>query len=242
MNLTAAVEERNGVALVELEVENSTRTTRRVRIQNELSGVLLPPRRHGSVVEGFDEEGVTVTIAAGGHRAIGYACRAEAESPPATLVGSEPCDPGEVDERSADDILVALGDPRPPRDAVTPEIRSPGPRTEETNANGRSAGTTDLPTNDSAVRNGSFVPQDEADPRSNAQEADSSDSGSSLSPADGAQTEPKVASTHSRAAPPALDAWLNRAAERLESGEPVDAARLRTVAERADSLAHRAGR
>lgn len=242
MNLTAAVDERNGVTLVELEVENPTRTPRRVRIRNELSGTLLPPRRHGCVVDGFDEDGVTIAIAAGARRAVGYACRAGAESPPATLVGSEPCESEELEERSADDIVAALGDPRPPRDAVTPEIRPPESRTTVDNRKRAGGEQTEAASDDT---NPSETPRSAEDgvPRGpKTGERRAPDTTDLRSPECGNQTEAQPSSPQCRNAPPAVDAWLTRAADRIESGDPVDAASLRTVARRADRLAGRAGR
>jgi hypothetical protein len=242
MNLTTATDERDGVTLVELEVQNPTRTTRRVRIENELRGAVLPPRRHGSIVEGFDEDGVTLTIGAGAHRAVGYACRADAESPPATLVGSEPCDSTELDDRSTDDVLAALGDPRPPRDAVTPEIRQPESGTPTSGEQGQGEPSRGTHTVEAAVSGSAQSPRETAARTPSPTETSDEHSTESEDLATDPEGDGQPSSTHCPNVPPALDAWLARAAERIERGDPVDAASLRAVADRADSLARRTGR
>lgn len=242
MNLSAATDERNGVTLVELEVENPTRTTRRVRIRNELSSPVLPPRRHGSIVDGFDEEGITITIAAGARRAVGYACRAGAESPPATLVGSEPCDSTELDERSADDVLVALGDPRPPRDAITPEIRSPASGKSENKEHGRTGGTSDGQEDDAGLSRNVSEQRASTSQRPGSAEAAPRQSVDRTELGEGSGSDRRPSSNPCGNVPPAVDAWLSRASERIQSGDPVNAASLRAAADRADNLARRAGR
>lgn len=213
MELTCAVDEHTDVTLVELVVSNPTRTRRRVRIENRLDGPVLAPRQHGTPESGWDEEGVTVTVEAGDHHAVGYACRAPADEPPASIAGSDPVTGTPSTDRRAADVLTALGDPRPPRDAIasSPERESIDQRTRA-----EPTETSDVP---------------EESPRSE----DQNDCEPTAKPVHprftGRDEEPVV--------PPAIDAWLARIADRIEGGEDVDAATLTAVAERASLLAER---
>jgi hypothetical protein len=64
---------RNGVTFVYVIVENASGERRRVRLGVECEGALWPPRRRGLPEAGWDAEGVTVTVAAGSSRGVGFA-------------------------------------------------------------------------------------------------------------------------------------------------------------------------
>lgn len=134
------------LTLVELLVTNGHSPTR-VRIENRLDGPVWPPRRRGVPASGWDADGVTCTVAAEETRGLGYASPAPAVEPPAEIVRTEPVLPDDgrtdrpayvpaaVDGRdlpeigdvpdvqpTPDGVVRALGDPRPPRDAVPVDI------------------------------------------------------------------------------------------------------------------------
>lgn len=134
------------LTMVELLVTSGHSPTR-VRIENRLDGPVWPPRRRGVPASGWDAEGVTCTVAADETRGLGYASPAPAVEPPAEIVRTEPVLPDDgrtdrlanvpaaVDGRdlpeignvpdvqpTPDGVVRALGDPRPPRDAVPVDI------------------------------------------------------------------------------------------------------------------------
>lgn len=136
--------------LVELLVSND-RSPMRVRIANRLDGPVWPPRRRGVPASGWDADGVTCTLSSGERRGLGYASPASPADPPAEIVRTEPVLPDadrsgrstprfdgqdlpdlsdvpDVDATPAG-VVRALGDPRPPRDAV-PVDRDETPSTE----------------------------------------------------------------------------------------------------------------
>lgn len=133
------------VTFVELLATNTTPDARRVRIANLLDGEVWPPRRDGVPESGWDDGGFEGVVSAEETVALGYACPAE----PATEPAAEPAelrwseraaatpDESDADERvsadgSADaaDVVRALGDPRPPSDAVpAPGAENASPET-----------------------------------------------------------------------------------------------------------------
>ncbi|MFB6103655.1 MAG: hypothetical protein ABEJ57_01030 [Halobacteriaceae archaeon] len=119
MELSYSTDEHQGVTLVEFELYNPTRTPREVTVASELDGPVLPPRRGGYPVEGWDDTGFVGPIHAGARRAFGFACPAPAVDPPVTVVAADPVDDVRTD-RSAADLVRTLGDPRPPAAAVDP--------------------------------------------------------------------------------------------------------------------------
>lgn len=143
MTLHWTTDERTGavetVTLVALVVENSMTVPVRVRVGNRLDGGLRAPRRHGLAEAGWDEGGFEGVVGAGERRPLGYAVAAdETESPPAEIVWTERApeteessvsgatrhdSAGGLDiEPTAASVVRALGDARPPADAVpTPD-------------------------------------------------------------------------------------------------------------------------
>ena len=140
VSLDWRVDSRDGVTLVELTVTNPTDAARRVRIANRLDGTVWPPRRQGVPEAGWDDGGFEGVVAPGGRRALGYATPASAADPPVEIVWTERA--GEFEstrdrdfERATESnstidatpegVVRALGDARPPADAVPrPDVGS----------------------------------------------------------------------------------------------------------------------
>ena len=126
VTLDCRAESRAEISLVTLVVENSTETARRVRVANRLDGPVWPPRREGVPEAGWDDGGFEGVVAPGASRALGYASPAPPADPPAELVWTERAGETEAerspdtfdDDATPEGIVRALGDPRPPADAV----------------------------------------------------------------------------------------------------------------------------
>ncbi|PHQ38055.1 hypothetical protein DJ69_13725 [Halorubrum persicum] len=130
MDFAWDVDREGDVSLVRCRVRNDDAVPRRVRIESRLDAPVLPPRRGGVAEEGWDEGGVTLRLAPGERRALGFAARAQPADPPvevAEVTAVDPVErPGGSSPTDADDgaasataaALQRLGDHRPPRDAV----------------------------------------------------------------------------------------------------------------------------
>lgn len=127
----------NRVTFVELLASNPTTQARRVRIANRLDGPVWPPRRDGVPESGWDDGGFEGIIPAEETVPLGYTCPAEPTTEPAELLWTEraaaTADEPNSGERfatgrptEAADVVRALGDPRPPRDAVPLPSRETG--------------------------------------------------------------------------------------------------------------------
>lgn len=126
-SLDAVASRHGGVTLVELVVSTDGPPVR-VRIEDRLGGPVWPPRRHGVPEAGWEGGAVECTLDAGETRGLGYATPARPADPPAELVAAEavPDQDGGFEPRAevpaveatAAGVIRALGDPRPPRDAV----------------------------------------------------------------------------------------------------------------------------
>lgn len=137
VSLSCTATREEGVTLVTGHVRNEGRP-QRVRLANRLDGPVWPPRSSGVPAAGWDGDTLECVLAAGAVRAIGYATPAEPAAEPMTVVTTDPADvdaesaPGTATgarcevpdvEASSSGVLRALGSPRPPRDAVpTPEV------------------------------------------------------------------------------------------------------------------------
>ena len=127
-----------GGVLVAVTLRNDTAVAVRVRVENDLDGPVLPPRREGVPAAGWDEDGFTGTVPADSRVGIGYACPT-ADGDAADVTPSDPGpnsdpDPGvdpvsldvlgpvDADEpRASDhvgDAVRGLGRATPPADAV----------------------------------------------------------------------------------------------------------------------------
>lgn len=189
----------DGVTLVELVVTGER--AQRVSIESNLTPV-WPPRRQGRPVAGWD--GSTFEDELGdGRLVVGYASPAEPVEPPAELTTEPPDDDGGIDPQ---DVIRALGDGGPPRDAV-PADRS-------------------VPDEPTATANS---PSEAGGPPEAGRESPSADHGAER------RAEPLAsrgdASTESATVSPAIEAYFDAldrriaAAERLADPETVDQAR-----------------
>jgi hypothetical protein len=88
---------------------------------------VVPPRRNGEPEAGWDREGVTTVVPAGEQLALGYACPAEAESPPVTVEWVGDAD-GTERGATASGAMRRLGDARPPRAVVGGDSAPPRER------------------------------------------------------------------------------------------------------------------
>jgi hypothetical protein len=116
----------DAVTLVALRLENDAEEPRRVRVENRLDGPVRPPRSGGRPVAGWGAAGYEGVLDPGETRPLGYACPAPPIDPPAAVEESAASPDAnrkrEIgtggDGQSAGEVVAALGDPRPPRDAV----------------------------------------------------------------------------------------------------------------------------
>ncbi|MFB6127166.1 MAG: hypothetical protein ABEJ79_07740 [Halolamina sp.] len=125
MHCETAVRTVDGVGLVAVRLRNPVAVPRRVRVENRLDGPVCPPRRDGVPEPGWDRDGVTVRVDAGGRRALGYACPMADESvepvePAATVANTDRAsdDATGRERRRVREAVHRLGRPGPPRDAV----------------------------------------------------------------------------------------------------------------------------
>ncbi|WP_336326735.1 DUF7857 domain-containing protein [Halovenus sp. HT40] len=102
----------DGVTLVELVV--TAERSERVRIESKLSPV-WPPRRQGRPEAGWDGERFEGRVEADDRLVVGFASPAEPVEPPVDLQTEPPAEDDDIDPR---DVIRALGDGVPPRDAV----------------------------------------------------------------------------------------------------------------------------
>lgn len=73
VTVTRRTMRRDGVTYAHVVLENERAERRRVRLEVLVDDAVWPPRRRGVPAPGWDEDGVTVTVAAGGARGIGFA-------------------------------------------------------------------------------------------------------------------------------------------------------------------------
>lgn len=121
-----------GVALVSVRLDNDTAADLRVRVENDLDGPALPPRREGVPAAGWDGDGFTGVIPADGRLGVGYACplgaadvaSARAADEPASVEILGPVNDATGDASASDPVAAAvrsLGRATPPIDAVPAE-------------------------------------------------------------------------------------------------------------------------
>lgn len=113
----------SGGALVAVTLHNDTDVDVRVRVENDLDGPVLPPRREGVPAAGWDAEGFTGTVPANSDLGIGYACPCRGEPPDgADPISVDVLGPADEDPASTPDRVAAavrsLGRSTPPADAV----------------------------------------------------------------------------------------------------------------------------
>ena len=114
-----------GGVLVAITLRNDTAVDVRVRVDNDLDGPVLPPRRDGVPATGWDEDGFVGTVPADSRIGIGYACpRSDGPSDgsPADAVSVSVLGPADGTDPSARDRVAdavrSLGRGAPPADAV----------------------------------------------------------------------------------------------------------------------------
>ncbi|MFC3477648.1 DUF7857 domain-containing protein [Halobacterium litoreum] len=117
MRLETEVYRRDGVTLVAVLVHNDDDHPVRVRVANRCAGAVWPPREGDLPAPGWDDGGWEGVVEPGGRRALGYATPGAPGSPPAEVAWTERAADGVPTTAEA---VADLGDPRPPRDAVTP--------------------------------------------------------------------------------------------------------------------------
>jgi len=130
----------DGVTFVEVRLRNPGPVARRVRLANRLDGPVLPPRRRGTPEPGWDAEGLTVVVPAGGRRQRGYACPAPPADPPVETVSVDPAADGPDPAAGPAAARRDLRSARPPPDAVAAPVpdggRGPAPATDPGSASG----------------------------------------------------------------------------------------------------------
>lgn len=145
-----------GVALVSITLDNDTAVDLRVRVENDLDGPALPPRREGVPVAGWDSDRFTGVVPADDRLGVGYACPlAETD---ATSVGTDddpvsveilgPAD-NETDNPAPSDPVAAavrsLGRATPPVDAIPAESAGSAPCTGQGRQSEPDAANTEIP-------------------------------------------------------------------------------------------------
>lgn len=103
---------KDGITLVELLVTSERNCE--IRLESELQPV-WPPRRQGVPAAGWEDGTFVGELQADGRLVLGYASPAEPVEPPAELQVISGTD---ADPFSPRELIHALGDPKPPRDAV----------------------------------------------------------------------------------------------------------------------------
>lgn len=103
----------------------------RVTVESRLQPV-WPPRSDGVPIAGWSGERFETAVPAGGRVAVGFASPAEPADPPIEIVDRDRGEVSSAEGATPSDVLRALGDPSPPRDAVPSAGSSADDRTEET--------------------------------------------------------------------------------------------------------------
>lgn len=112
-----------------------------VAVESRLDGPVWPPRSEGVPVAGWSDGRFEATVPEGGRVAVGFASPAEPVDPPVEIVDRRRGEVSSGGDATPDDVVRALGDPTPPRDAVpTPETADDP---EEATARRESAGGRD---------------------------------------------------------------------------------------------------
>jgi len=102
----------------------------RVTVESRLAPV-WPPRRDGVPIAGWSGKRFETAVPAGERVAVGFATPAEPADPPVEIVDHDRGAVSSADGATPSDVLRALGDPSPPRDAVPAPGSDDNDRTEE---------------------------------------------------------------------------------------------------------------
>jgi len=114
IKVDSTARDHGGVTLVTAVVRNEDDVDRRVRVTNELDGVVRPPTQDGVAVEGWDADGFEGVVPGGGTRALGYACGGAPADEPCRVAWTERTGADEKGPATVADALRDLDDPRPP--------------------------------------------------------------------------------------------------------------------------------
>lgn len=251
MELSWTTDHRDGVTLVACRLRNTGQIARRVRVENELDGPVLPPRSHGEPLPGWDADGVTLRIEPDEAAALGYAVPAPDAAPPATIASDEPAreedrEANDVTAKASDslgtsdptaaDAVRELGAYRPPRAALaTPAtdqsgsdatVASPNVDVEPRDGDGGEGGDAD-------EDGGGDVDSDGDATESGNEDADRPERGSASAISTRADVDPASPDrpTASPADPAAVDAWLDAVERRIARAERLDGADVPTATE-----------
>lgn len=118
MRLETEFHRQRGVTLVAARVVNDDEHAKRVRVADQC-GSVRPPMGDGGPLPGWDDGGWEGVVHAGDTKPLGYATAATPTDPPVAVAWSERAAEGDP---TAAETLEALGDPRPPSDAIAPPV------------------------------------------------------------------------------------------------------------------------
>jgi hypothetical protein len=131
VRLECTHESLDGVTLVECRL--ASEVPEQVTLETTHEGPVWPPRRQGVPEAGWAGSEWSGLVPADRPLALGYATPVEPDERPMRVVASEPASDAPASPGPRD-VLRALGDPRPPRDAVEPDggqtITDAGPEPE----------------------------------------------------------------------------------------------------------------
>lgn len=141
----------DSVTLVTARLHSETPVDRRIRLENQLDGPVMPPRTNGIPVDGWDDDGYETVVPAGSSVALGYACPAPERDPPLVVVSSERVfdSASALPSDSVGDAVRRLGQAAPPRDAIADGVdhldhADPDSATEPDDADTQTASTGDI--------------------------------------------------------------------------------------------------
>lgn len=102
-----------------------------VTVESLLDGPVWPPRRDGVPIAGWSGRRFETAVSAGERVAVGFASPAAPADPPVEIADRTRGAVRSSDDATPSDVLRALGDPSPPRDAVPSPGRADPEHTDE---------------------------------------------------------------------------------------------------------------
>jgi hypothetical protein len=127
-------------ALIQFQLCNPAPVDQRVRVQNQLDGPVLFPRRRGVPEAGWDREGFVGTVPATEQWGLGYACPAPIETPPISIEAArEPTSVESVPDpdQTPAEVVRTYGEGTPPATVVASRADRSTPTNERATANDR---------------------------------------------------------------------------------------------------------
>jgi hypothetical protein len=117
--------------LVEAVVASDASVPVRARLSARTDGPVWPPRQNGVPERPWADGELSLVVPPDGRTAVGFATPADPGAPPVEVVEAapapEPDDDGPVPDPTPNGVVRALGDGRPPRDAVPlPDVSGDG--------------------------------------------------------------------------------------------------------------------